>query len=151
MDNDDDGMSWIEFAFWFFERYNLTDIIFFYLLLQIIFLLSTFKFSESFDLHQLDASNYSWVDQLIIKPLVTVVFACLFLLFALFYVSIIAVCYWGVMQWIPDLWEILFSTKIAKPEFNLKLATKDGIVLFVISYLLSYSVNRNLEINKLKK
>jgi hypothetical protein len=151
MDSDDDGMSWVEFSFWFFERYNLTDIIFLYLILQIVFLLSTFKFNESFNLYQLDASNRSWNDQLLIKPLATVFFICLFLFFALFYVSFLAFCYWGIIQWIPDVWQFLFSTTIKTAEFNSKLAIKDGILLFVISYLLSYATNRNLEVNDLRK
>ena len=149
--DEDDGMSLVGFAFWFFERYNLTDIIFFYLLLQIVFLFSNFKINESFDLDSLNASNRSWNDQLLIKPLTTVVYICFYLFFATFYVILFAFCYWGIIQWIPDVWNFLFSTIIKTPEFNSKLAIKDGIILVLISYLLNYSVNRNLEINDIRK
>lgn len=150
MDYDDEGMSLVDAGFWFFERYNLADIIFLYLILQIVFLFSTFKFSESFNL-DLDAKDRSWKYQLLIKPMTVVVFICLFLLFSAFYVSIFAFCYWGAIQLIPEIWELLFSKKINVPEFNFSLVIKDGVILFMISYLLGYSANRNLEINDLRK
>lgn len=150
MDYDDEGMSLVDAGFWFFERYNLADIIFLYLILQIVFLFSTFKFSESFNL-DLDAKDRSWKYQLLIKPMTVVIFIFFFLLFSAFYVSIFAFCYWGAIQLIPEIWELIFSKKINVPEFNFSLVIKDGVILFMISYLLGYSANRNLEINDLRK
>lgn len=146
---DDEGMSLVDLGFWFFERYNFADIIFLYLILQVLFLFSTFKLSESFNL-PLNSTSNSWKDQLLIKPIFTVAFICLFLIFALLYVSFFAFCYWAIIQWIPDVCELIFSTKINVPEFNSKVAIKDGIVLFIISYLLGYAANRNLDINELR-
>lgn len=148
--DDDEGLSLVDVGFWFFEQYNLTDIIFLYLILQIVFLFSSFKFSESFNL-ELDSKNRSWKYQLLIKPITVVVFICIVLFMAAFYVNILALCYWGIIQWIPYVFEFLFSIKIKTPELNSKLVIRDGVILFIISYLLGYSVNRNSEINDLRK
>jgi hypothetical protein len=148
---DDEGMSLVGFAIWFFERYNLTDIIFLYLLLQVVFLFCTFKFDEIFNLNQLNSKRRSFKDQLIIKPIINIFFICIFLFVATFYVIFFSFCYWGIIHWAPEIWNFLFSTTIKTPEFNSKLAIQDGIVLVVISYLLGYSANRNLEINDLRK
>lgn len=142
-----DVMPLVEFFYNFFERYNHADLIFLYLLLQVLFFFGIFKYNQGLSLSALDSSNRAWHDHLFLKPLYTVFFVFLHIVVCGFYVIFFAFCYWGLIQWIPDLWEFLFSKIIEVPEFNSKLAIGDGIVLISIAYFFNYSVNRNLEID----
>jgi hypothetical protein len=146
---DVDVMPFVKFIYYFFDRYNLADLIFLYLLLQVFFFFGIFKYNEGLSLSALDSSNRAWHDQLFLKPLYTIVFVFLHIFVSGFYVIFFAICYWGLIQWIPDIWKFLFLKLIEVPEFNSALVIGDGIVLISVAHYFNYSVNRNLEIDSL--
>jgi hypothetical protein len=141
-----DGATVVDLAFAFFERYSVTEIAFFYIILQFL-LLSGFKNNDFFD-NFLSESNYpnpSLALQLF-KPFLLALLICLILLFVGFYVLIMAFCFYGLIQWAPDIWFILSSKEIIPPYFNVSLAARDGSILLIISYLFCYSSRRNEDI-----
>jgi hypothetical protein len=143
---EEDGATLVDIAFAFFERYSISEIAFLYIILQLL-LLSRFKNNDFFD-GLLSESNYphpSLALQLF-KPFLLVFFICLILLFVGCYVLIMAFCFYGLIQWTPDIWFILSSKEIIPPNFNVSLAARDGSILLIISYLLCYSSHRNKDI-----
>jgi hypothetical protein len=141
---EEDGATVVDLAFTFFERYSVSEITFFYTILQLL-LLSRFKNNDFFDGLLIESSYPSLALQLF-KPFLLVFFICLILLFTGFYVLIMAFCFYGLIQWAPDIWIILFSKEIVTPHFNVNVATRDGTILLIIAYLICYSSNRNKDI-----
>jgi hypothetical protein len=144
---EEDGTTIVDLAFMFFERYNISEIVFFYIILQLL-LLSRFEKNDLFDglLDKLDYPFPLLTSQFFFKPFFLVFCICLWLLFGGLCVLFLAFGFYGLIQWAPDIWLILFSKEITPPRFNVFLATKDGIILLIISYLFCYSSHRNNDI-----
>jgi hypothetical protein len=141
---EESGATIVDVAFAFFERYSISEILFFYIILQFL-LQSRFKNNDFFD-GLFSELGYPSLALQLFKPFFLVFFICLILLFVGFYVLIMAFCFYGLIQWVPDIWLILSSKKIILPHFNLSLATKDGAILLIIAYLICYSSHRNKDI-----
>ena len=141
---EENGATIVDVALSFFERYNISEILFFYIILQFL-LQSRFKNNDFFD-GLFSELGYPSLALQLFKPFFLVFFICLILLFVGFYVLIMAVCFYGLIQWAPDIWLILSSKEIMPPHFNLSLATKDGTILLIIAYLICYSSHRNKDI-----
>jgi hypothetical protein len=143
---EEDGATVVDLAFVFFERYSISEIAFFYIILQFL-LLSRFKNNDFFD-NPLSKSSYPYPSLALqlFKPFLLVFFICLILLFVFCYVLIMAFCFYGLIQWAPDIWFILSSKEINPPHFNVSLAAREGSILLIISYLFCYSSHRNEDI-----
>lgn len=141
---EEDGATVVDLVFTFFERYSISEILFFYIILQFL-LLSRFKNNDFFD-GLFSELGYPSLALQLFKPFLLVFFICLILLFVGCYVLIMAFCFYGLIQWVPDIWFILSSKEIIPPYFNIGLAAKDGTILLIIAYLICYSSHRNKDI-----
>lgn len=148
---DEETHSIIDLAFLFFSRYSLSEYIFFYFLLQLLLQNASPEKSELFDLLSGRYRDLPKTSRFIGRPTVIVVLISGILLFSSF-LSIMASMVIGVaIELLPSIWLILFSTEIKKPEFNWRLAFRDGTIFISIAWLIIYASNRNNDINEITK